>query len=556
MNGTLRILPIATALLAALLQVGCGGSRTQTAASSLRFTVKWPARTARLIPIDCQSIVAVVDNASGTQVATETIPRPQSGSSTTVTFTGLTAGNDTLIATAYPTATGTGVAQATGSAPATIDAGQTAQVTVTMADTIVRVVVTPANPTVLVGNTTALTMTAYDSANEVVLTSPTTTRWVSGNTAAATISSSGVVTGVTNGTSLITATETESNVSGSTTATVNYFEPINVVLDQSGKYAYSLDNSGDLYEFSVGANGQLTPLSPSVTVTGYLASGYNSGPSGYNAYVATNNTLYVVEHAEASDEDEVIAQFSIQANGQLQPLSPAVITLPTGSRGYNLFTDPTQKYLYVELIDGSNNNTVQIYQIGSNGLTLTTTQNLGGTAPLIAMPIPGTSYVVGNPGGYIVTYQVQSNGTLTPVATNANYSLVPVEYVSPTGKFVYMFVKQDGLLDAFAVNSDGSLTDDGAAYAGSDSWTESTFVENSTGTLMVVRSPGSISSYTVNADGTLTLVTSISRPSQSNSDDPIAITPDNKYVYDPESPDLAEFSLSSTGVLTLLATTK
>jgi hypothetical protein len=558
MNGTSKILLIATALLAALLQVGCGGSSPQTAASaSIRFTIKWPARTARLIPVDCQSIVAVVDSSGGTQVATQTIPRPSSGTSTTVNFTGLKPGNDTLTATAYPTETGSGVAQATSSAPATVLAGQTAQITVTMADTIVKVVITPADPVIFGNNYDPLVMTAYDSENEIVLTSSTTTSWQSSNTAVATILSNGNVRGVNTGTSLITATETESGISGTTTATVNPIQPVNVVVDRSGKYAYAVNQNGSLYEFSVGSNGQLTPLSPSYITTGYNSSGFNGASDGYSAYVAPNNTLYVVEQTNPlsgyANGNNVICQYSIQSNGQLQTLAPAIV-LQTDAAIYNLFADPSGSYLYLDM------QAFQVvapmyyfqqytFQIGPAGLT-----QVGSPAATpafqVAAPIFGTSYIVGvNNSGFLTTCQTQTDGSLT-IVFNGTYTTTRTLFASPSGAFVYATPSSDGLLHCFSVNPNGSLTDNGVA--GSLNWTSPTFVENSTGTVMVESENGSISSYTVNTNGMFTLVSSISGGYGSYL--PIEISPNNAYVYSPSTVFLDEYSLTSSGVLTFVGT--
>ncbi len=208
----------------ALLLFGCGGSGAGTAASSgtgtFELKIIWPAKT-RLIPVDSASIVATLTDSNGHSIGTQTIARPTSGSSVTITdFTSVPLGTVTLTANSYPNSDGSGVAQATGSATGTVLNGQTTTINVTMADTIASVAITPANPTVSVGATQQLTMTAYDASNDVVLTSPSTITWSSQTTADVTVSTSGLASGVATGSSVITVTETESGKSATTTVTV------------------------------------------------------------------------------------------------------------------------------------------------------------------------------------------------------------------------------------------------------------------------------------------------------------------------------------------------
>jgi uncharacterized protein YjdB len=223
MKALLRILLV---LSICILLFGCGGGSAggpQTGTFEVR--VVWPA-IPRLLPVDSQSVVAILSDAAGNVLGTQTLARPESGSTvTTGSFTSVPAGQVMLAMTAYPDASGAGGtgndnAQAVGSAPGTVTADQTTTITVTMASTITSVVVTPADPTIAVGATQQMVMTAYNALNQVVLTSPNTTTWNSATTADATITTSGVVTGVAQGSSLVTATETESGKSGNTTVTV------------------------------------------------------------------------------------------------------------------------------------------------------------------------------------------------------------------------------------------------------------------------------------------------------------------------------------------------
>lgn len=139
-----------------------------------------------------------------------------------VTFDNLPAGPVTLTATAYPTRDGSGVAQATGSQSVPIVSGQTATVTVTMASTIDHVTLTPANPSITVGPFLSLRLNAFDAAGNMVIV-PFTAQFVSSNTNVIREAAGGnpaAFQGLAAGTAVITATETDSGKSASTTVTV------------------------------------------------------------------------------------------------------------------------------------------------------------------------------------------------------------------------------------------------------------------------------------------------------------------------------------------------
>jgi plastocyanin len=87
------------------------------------------------------------------------------------------------------------------------------------------VAVTPASPSVSVGNTIALTATAKDQSGATFAGAPAAT-WSSSNTAVATVDpASGVVTGVSNGSSTITASITVGSVTKTGTQQLSAVTP-------------------------------------------------------------------------------------------------------------------------------------------------------------------------------------------------------------------------------------------------------------------------------------------------------------------------------------------
>jgi hypothetical protein len=161
------------------------------------------------------------------------LARPPQGGTATTLFSALPAGNLTVQASAYPATDGTGIAQATATAPIVIQAGQTTSFQLVLVSTIDRIQVTPSTLTLNPGQTLPVAVTATNTLGEVVLTNASTMSWVSQNPAIATVQSSttdSLVTFVSSGNTTINVTENESGKSASvavTTATTGVSDDFN-----------------------------------------------------------------------------------------------------------------------------------------------------------------------------------------------------------------------------------------------------------------------------------------------------------------------------------------
>ena len=113
------------------------------------------------------------------------------------------ASSNTAVATVSSTGLVGGVAEGQATITATSE-GQSGTAALTVVVPVASVTVTPAPATVVIGQTVQLTATPKD-ANGTVLTGRVVT-WASSNTAVATVSSTGLVTGVAQGQTTITAT--------------------------------------------------------------------------------------------------------------------------------------------------------------------------------------------------------------------------------------------------------------------------------------------------------------------------------------------------------------
>ncbi len=287
-NRHLRIVQLAclgVMMLAILSLFGCGGSSgggasvtpisTKAGTGSATISVLWP-KASRLVPQASNSINVVITQGT-VVVAKQLLAKPAAGGTSTVSFPVLPIGNLTITATAYPNADGTGVAQATGSAQLVIVTGQNTVFSITMNSTITTVKIGPI--TVFKGFSVQVAAAAFDAAGNMVLTTPSKWTWTSSNQAAITVSPVGnptTVTGLTVGSSVITATETESKVSASVTATVTL---AGLASSSWPKFQGTLGNTG---------------LSTAPSAGGTQKFAFTTGAPVYgSAAIGVDGTLYV-----------------------------------------------------------------------------------------------------------------------------------------------------------------------------------------------------------------------------------------------------------------------
>lgn len=245
-RGSLGVLSASFAAFGVLTLSGCGGGDTtaptvaaaQTAtAGRAVFTVRWPQQT-RLIPFAADSIVVRLTR-GGALLGQQTLHRPQNGGETTAVFERIAPGDALVSATAFPTSDGTGVAQARAEVAITVVASQTVPVRLTLASTIDRMEITPANPAALApGATVQLAATAKNAAGEVVITNTGTIQWSSDSAAVATVQPGGLVTAVAAGRATIKVTETESGKVGNATITVSTPDTDTVKCDSTTGHCY------------------------------------------------------------------------------------------------------------------------------------------------------------------------------------------------------------------------------------------------------------------------------------------------------------------------------
>lgn len=207
--------------LAAIAAFGCGGSgetsSTPETAGNARISIEWPPTT-RLIP-DASNSITVSFLRGASVVASETVARPEEGGTSTLEFTGLPAQTLTLRAQAFPTANGSGTAQASATKAVTIVGNTMNNMAITMASTIETVSMSPTLANLAINGTRTIVASPVNVNGATVLVDPDNVTWTSSSPAVASVSSAGLVTGLTAGTTTIRFTDTESGKFG--TATIN-----------------------------------------------------------------------------------------------------------------------------------------------------------------------------------------------------------------------------------------------------------------------------------------------------------------------------------------------
>lgn len=184
----------------------------------ITFSVAWPEVEAAMVPTAAQSILlTVTDTADNKQLGRAVLTRAAPAAS----VASLPAFHKcTVKASAFPTTTATGVAQASASQLVTIPDAAKLAVKLVMASTITKVTV--AAPRTQFGVKKAMTLvpTAKDVAGSTVLVASSKWSWTSNAPTRATVTQTGVVTGVAPGAVTITAKDLESGRAGSVALTV------------------------------------------------------------------------------------------------------------------------------------------------------------------------------------------------------------------------------------------------------------------------------------------------------------------------------------------------
>ena len=272
--------------------------------------------------------------------------------------------------------------------------------------------------------------------------------------------------------------------------------PSSVAVDPSGKYAY-VTNSGNnnVSQYTIGATGALAPMSPATVAAGTSPSSVKVAPSGKYAYVTS--------------DDNNVSQYTISANGALAPMTPA--TVAAGTLPRFVAVDPLGKCAYVANVSSGS---VSQFTIGANGALapMSPATVAAGTSPYSVTVDPSGkyAYVANQDSNNVSQYTIGADGSLTPMTTAtvaAGYGPYNVT-VDPSGKYAYVENAKFDNVSQYTIGADGSLTPMMTATVAAGSYPRSVTVEPS-GQYAYVANTNSnnVSQYTIGADGSLTPMT-------------------------------------------------
>lgn len=305
--------------------------------------------------------------------------------------------------------------------------------------TLQSIKVTPVNAKIAVADKLQYTATGTysDLSTENITTQVT---WTSGNTAIASISASGLATGVGTGSTSITATlGTKSN--STTIYVVNSF-------------AFVVDNIGNkVYSCAINSNKSLGTCTS--TGTDCAVPPCYNGPN----FIALNpaNTFAYTVNNTSSD-------VTVCATSNTGTLSGCVIYngLGTFNTPFGIAIDPTGTYAYIT----NNDFTITSCKISNIDGSLNACANFTPTGTALNQPLgiainpAGTFAYIANVLGNSVSFCAVNNGTLSGCATTGSNFNNPVGIaIDPAGTFAYVVNNNGSTVTSCAINqNNGTLS--------------------------------------------------------------------------------------------------
>ena len=236
------------------------------------------------------------------------------------------------------------------------------------------------------------------------------------------------------------------------------FYPWSIAVHPTGSWTYvSVMLRPLIYQYAVGADGALSPMTPATVAGGNYPYTVAVHPSGKYAYLANGR-------------DNTVSQYTVnQTTGALTAMTPATVAAGGTSGSENAWrvaVDPKGKYAYVtNYFDG----TVSQYAVNqTNGALSAMTPATVVTSALYARSIAidplGKYAYVTNPAGTgsdsVRQFNIsQTDGTLspmTPLSVSAGGMGAADITIDPTGKFAYATVTNS--VAQYAIGANGALT--------------------------------------------------------------------------------------------------
>jgi 6-phosphogluconolactonase len=250
--------------------------------------------------------------------------------------------------------------------------------------------------------------------------------------------------------------------------------PQSIGYDAGGQHVYVANTAdGTISQYAVGIQGLLTPLSPAtVSMTGApLGATYLSvHPSGCYLYVVDTVPPYALSLAYGATPTAIL-QYAINADGTLQPLSPADVKVPGGLASAALAFSPNGLYAYLPVNGGA----IQQFTVGTDG-KLTPMQPSTVTVPesptgLTVAPSGNVAYVISGCTacpGLVTAYNIGTGGGLVNPgpSTSVGANTLPLQIViDPSGNYAYVLSQNtaamaSGIVSQYTLDGSGNLSPD------------------------------------------------------------------------------------------------
>lgn len=306
-------------------------------------------------------------------------------------------------------------------------------------------------------------------------------------------------------------------------------------------------NNNTLGQFSLGANGALSPMA---------TANINVGAEPRDVAVSADGRFaYVVNSDPAAGNS--IQQYTLATNGSLTATGSPVAT---DLRPVDLQLSPDGKFAYVADYDS---NTLRQYSVGADGslsaLATARVNTAAGPSAVAESPDSKHVYVANYLGGSVQVFNVASDGTVTlgSTATLASGSGPRSIAITPDGRFMYVTLGVSNSIAQFAVNADGSLTPLSSPTMAAGTFPDGIVVTPDGKFVYAANfNGGSISTYSVGADGRLGIVDGGSHLTGMGPRG-MSLTPDGKYLYVTNLSDstVTQFSINADGTLNTMGTT-
>jgi 6-phosphogluconolactonase len=298
-------------------------------------------------------------------------------------------------------------------------------------------------------------------------------------------------------------------------------------------------NSNNVWGYSLGADGALTPVSGSPFAAGKDPASVAVDPTAKFAYVVNE------------DIPGSVSAYSIGANGALTPVPGSPFA--AGNEPESVAVDPRAKFVYVA---NEQDNTVSAYKIGANGALTAISGSPFAAGPgsdsVVIDPTGKFAYVANSFGNSVSAYSIDAKGALTPVTGSpfaAGSESVRVT-VDPTGKFAYVANLGGNTVSAYSIGSNGALTPLTGSPFAAGGGTESVTVDPTGQFAYVGSEVDGVFAYSIGSNGALTPVTG--SPFAGSFTISVAIDPTAKFAYATSfsGNTLLAYSIGSNGALT------